>query len=190
MIYDRVDRLGAIWRAGGWLYRGLGRLDACFGAARWEEALSWLATVHADRAISEIQLWMHGHWGRALIDGAPMDATALDARHPLSPYLEAIRPRLAPQALWWFRTCETFGKAEGHAFARAWSRFFDCRVAGHTHTIGVLQSGLHVLSPGDDPDWPLDEGVDPRDARGRGRASSWRAPHTITFVTGRVWRRR
>jgi hypothetical protein len=93
-----------------------------------------------------------------------------------------LRSRLAPDALWWFRTCETLGKAEGHEFARRWTRFFNCRVAGHTHAINILQSGLHVLAPGEEPTWPLDEGVNPGAIRAKD--SSVFAPQTITCLHG------
>ena len=87
-------------------------------------------------------------------------------------------------ALWWFRTCETFGKQVGHDFARAWTRFFGCRVAGHTYAINVLQSGLYVLAPGEEPTWSEDEAVVPGAARAR--SSSVLAPHTITCFHGAV----
>ena len=46
------------------------------------------------------------------------------ARGRTSPFaLCALRERLAPNALVWFRTCETFGASAGHDFARAWTDF-------------------------------------------------------------------
>ena len=109
-----------------------------------------------------------------------LDRAALAPGHLLLPALERLRDHLLPggDALFWFRTCETFAGAEGHAFARAWTRFFRARAAGHTFIIGPLQSGLHVLAPGEEPSWPEDEG---------GHVwSSPRAPSTITFLHGTV----
>ena len=200
MIYDRTCRgrrglpgLSHAWAAGGRLYHAMGRLDAWCGAASWAEALDWLATVRAGEPVAEVQLWMHGRWGQARIAGEALDAAALEPGHPHHARLVALRERLVPggSALFWFRTCETFGRAEGHAFARAWTGFFGCRAAGHTHVIGIFQSGLHLLEPGGTPDWPVDEGMAPgapRDEAVRtiGAPSRPWSPRTVTFLAGQV----
>ncbi len=148
------------WVAGGWLYQKMGRLDEVRGVESWEEGLRWLAEVESERPIAEIQFWGHGKWGRAKVDHHVLDVRALEKGHRYRPLLEAIRDRLVgPEALWWFRTCETLGCEPGHEFARRWTQFFECRVAGHTYIIGPWQSGLHCLKPGEEPDWPVDEGL-------------------------------
>jgi hypothetical protein len=198
MIYDRtcmtgngVPGLTLSWRVGGWLYGRLGRLDSWSGAATWEEALNWLATVGRPDPIAEIQYWGHGQWGEVLLDHQSLDATAVAPPNPHCEALGAIRDRLIPggDALWWFRTCSTFGTVRGHAFARAWSRFFGCRVAGHTFVIGPFQSGLHTLRPGAKPGWPVDEGV-PAPVNGvpatRALWSARSAPNTISCLQGRI----
>lgn len=194
MVYDRtcsghwgLPGLTASWRAGGWLYRALGRLDGWTGASSWPEALAWLASFEPGRPLGEIQYWGHGTWGRVLLNGRSLDIDALKPGHPLQPSLAAIRSRLSgPDALWWFRTCETFGTDAGHRFATEWTRYFGCRAAGHTFIIGPWQSGLHVLAPGDEPDWPVTEGVrELAEGRPRARWSGPFAPNTITFLHGR-----
>jgi len=191
MVYDRTRSAGRAlalsWRLGGWLYGRLDRLDAWYGAASWAEALEWLTRFRAPERIGEIQFWGHGHWGSVSIGRDPLDVRALEPAHPWHRSLSAIRDRLVPgESLWWFRTCETFGRAEGQAFAAAWVKFFGCRAAGHTYVIGPLQSGLHTLSPGEVPSWPLDEGLpggnEPRSAR----PSLPGSPNTISFLTGRI----
>jgi hypothetical protein len=199
MIYDRTCWTGrppgltGSWLIGGWLYRALGRLDAFFGASTWEQALDWLATVKPGRAIAEIQCWGHGNWGCVRLGPDRLDPSALQPSHPLHERLRRVRERLVPggEALWWFRTCETFGTAEGHRFAREWTRFFGAQAAGHTHVIGPWQSGLQVLAPDAEPHWPVDEGVpEPRcgtsTAPGRGRWSTRTCPNTITCLHGRI----
>jgi hypothetical protein len=44
----------------------------------------------------------------------------------------------------------------------------------------MLQSGLHVLGPGEEPTWPVDEGIEPGNQHARD--SSMGAPRTITFL--------
>ena len=167
LLYDATCRgrpllpgLTHSWIAGALMYRALGHLDCVFGANNWRDGLQWLATVEPDRPVSEIQFWGHGKWGNARIAGEKLDSSALASRHQYHSLLSAIRDRLTgPDALWWFRTCETFGARPGHNFARQWTDFFDGRAAGHTYIIGPWQSGLHCLAPGQTPDWPLDEGL-------------------------------
>ncbi|MET0405724.1 MAG: hypothetical protein ABW123_25110, partial [Cystobacter sp.] len=83
---------------------------------------------------------------------------------------------------------ETFGTARGHAFARAWTRFFGCRAAGHTYVIGPWQSGLHSLGPGEEPTWSVAEGLPPDggDTARTARMSGRREPNTITCLHGEI----
>lgn len=187
-MFDRTctDGLSQAWRAGSWLYRGLRRLDAVHGVASWDEAFAWLAGLAAP--ITELQYWGHGRWGQVLIDRQVLDARALSLGHAYHEQLCALRDQLAPDALVWFRTCETFGARVGIDFAERLASFLGARVAGHTHVIGFHQSGLHGLAPGQRADWSPTEGLaegtadQPRLAR---RSSPW-APRTITCLAGRV----
>jgi hypothetical protein len=191
LVYDRtcVWRGGALshaWAAGSRLYRTLGRIDAARGVASWDEALGWLAARPAP--IDEIQYWGHGKWGGALVDRDMLDASAFASAHPLHAQLAAVRDRLAPDALVWFRTCETFGARRGIAFAEQLADFLRTRVAGHTFVIGVHQSGLHGLAPGARADWAPDEGLAAGTADQPERAKPSRpwAPRTVTCFTGAV----
>ena len=158
MLFDRSCRgrgvspgLSHAWSAGGALYRALGRIDGYFGAGSWAEGLDWLLDVSRDRPIAQIQFWGHGEWGGVWIDEELLTAAALEPGHYLYDRLARLKARLASEALWWFRSCDVFGTTRGHEFARAWTRFFGCRAAGHTRQIMVFQSGLHVLAPGAEP---------------------------------------
>jgi len=185
MLYDRTCRGGRVlpglshaWSVGGLLYKRLNRIDAWYGAASWAEGLDWLLDASRGRSIAEIQFWGHGEWGGLWIDEELLTIAALEPGHEQHARLAELKPRLAADALWWFRSCDVFGTQRGHDFARAWTRFFNCRAAGHTYTINILQSGLHVLAPGAEPDWPLDEGVVL--GLSHARESSVLAPRTIT----------
>lgn len=168
------------------------RLDAVKGVSSWSEALAWLVSDEAtDGApIEEIQYWGHGRWGKVLVDRDGLDAAAFRSLHPLHASLERLRERLVPGggALVWLRTCEAFGAEAGLDLAERMADFFGARVAGHTHVIGALQSGLHGLRPGHRPDWSpaegLSEGTPSAPVRAHG-SSPWR-PRTIHCLDGRV----
>jgi hypothetical protein len=195
LVYDRTCTavpvgLSTAWRTGASLYRSMRRLDHVRGVASWQEALGWLASVGAGEPLGEIQVWGHGRWGRVLVDRDVLDARALAPSHALRAPLEAVRERLLPggSALVWLRTCEAFGADAGLDFAARLADFFGARVAGHTHVIGAVQSGLHGLRPGNTPDWPATEGLaegTPHDPR-RALGSSVFRPHTIHCLTGVV----
>lgn len=145
------------WFVGGTAYRALRRIDAHAGFRLWHRALEWLASYHGDQKISEIQYWGHGSPGRVWMDGEYMGADVLDDVY--TDLMFKIKARLAPNALIWFRTCATFGADPGRVFARHWADRLGCRIAGHTHNIGVWHSGLHTLAPNQAIQWPRGEGV-------------------------------
>jgi len=190
LVYDRTchggrgGNLSRAWSLGSRLYRGLRRIDAARGVDTWDEALDWLASQQ--EPIDEIQYWGHGRWGRALVADDVLDASALTG--PRRPLLEAIAERLTPDALVWFRTCETFGAKAGIDFAERLADFLGVRVAGHTYVIGFHQSGLHGLAPGVRADWSPDEGLveGTPDAPQKARWSKPWAPHTITCLASAV----
>jgi hypothetical protein len=180
--------LSRVWSAGRHLYRALGRSDGSRGVGGFDEALGWLAAHRSDEPISEVQFWAHGKWGRLLLQRESFDRAAFAEGHRHRKGLDALRERLAPGALIWFRTCETFGAAPGHDFARALTDFFGCRAAGHTFIIGYWQSGLHQLEPGRAPHWPVNEGL-VQGSPDRPEQAAWStsgSPNTITCWTGRV----
>jgi hypothetical protein len=195
MLFDRSCRgqgiapgLSHAWSVGSVLYRALGRIDTSYGAWSWAEGLDWLLDVSTHRPISQIQFWGHGEWGGLWIDEELLTRAALEPGHYLHDRLARLRSRLVSgNALWWFRSCDVFGTQVGHDFARAWTRFFGCRAAGHTHQIMFFQSGLHVLAPDEEPAWSLDEGVVP--GLWKASDSSAFAPRTITCLHNEIPRR-
>lgn len=191
MVYDRTctTRRGALtpaWRVGARLYRVLDRIDAAHGVSTWREALAWTASQR--EPIRELQYWGHGMWGAAKVDSDALDASALSPGHRLHAGLEALRERLAPGALVWFRTCQTLGAARGIAFAERLADFLGARVAGHTFVIGFHQSGLRGLAPGTRATWSAAEGLaaGTGDEPERAHGSSPAQPRTITCLTGSV----
>lgn len=194
VIYDATQRarkprlLGYSWQYGTLLYRGLGRVDAAYGARSFADAFAWLARHRPEQPISELQFWGHGKWGRIFIDAESLDASWLRAGHAHHTAFQQLRERLAPDALLWFRTCETLGARAGQDFAAALADATGARVAGHTYVIGFFQSGLHCLLPGTKPSWSSIEGLAAGNAAEPERAlvSTPDAPNTITCLTGRI----
>ena len=191
LVYDRTcggrgGGMSRIWATGSALYRRLGRIDEARGVESWDDALGWLASLN--EPISELQYWGHGKWGAAFVDRDVLDATALTATSPRRAALECLREKLAPGALVWFRTCETFGARRGIELAERLADFLGARVAGHTFVIHFHQSGLSGLAPGMRAHWPAEEGIaagsvdDPQQAK---QSAPW-APRTITCLAGRV----
>ncbi|MDP2344859.1 MAG: hypothetical protein Q8O67_28195 [Deltaproteobacteria bacterium] len=201
LVYDATGHgkakvqpfLTTSWKVGSSLYRHHpSKVDDVYGATSWEDALAWLCSVRPRERIDSVQYWGHGLFGRVLVGDDVLDITALQPEHARHHDLIALRQRVrSEETLFWFRTCATFGRPRGQAFARAWTRFFGCRAAGHTFVIGPLQSGLHSLRSGDEPSWPVTEGVpashhDKLDDPGIALASSLFAPHTITCLQGSI----
>jgi hypothetical protein len=194
IVYDATQRrrkpaaLGLSWEYGAQLYRGLGRIDAAYGARSFADAFAWLAAHDPSRPIEELQFWGHGKWGRLFIEGESLDRRVLGQGHEHHRGFCAFRERLRPNALLWFRTCETLGAAAGQDFAAALGDATGARVAGHTYVIGFFQSGLHCLPPGAFPHWAASEGL----AHGsptrpeRALASGPSAPNTITCLAGSI----
>lgn len=185
VIYDRTcittrGWMTPVWATGAALFTGLARVDAAYGVASWDEAFAYLAAQR--EPIDELQYWGHGKWGRAFVAEDRFDASALTERRA---QLEALRERLSPGALVWFRTCETFGAKPGHDFAQRLADFLGVRVAGHTYIIGFHQSGLHGIAPGVAPDWSVDEGLarGTPDAPEEARWSRPWAPRTVTALS-------
>jgi hypothetical protein len=178
--------LGRAWHVGSTLYRLQGAVDRSFGARSFESAFAWLERVRG--SVAELQFWGHGKWGRALIDRQPWDRTALGDGHPLRRGLDVLRERLTPDALIWFRTCETLGALPGQDFAKALGDFTGARIAGHTYEIGFFQSGLRALAPGQTPSWDPNEGLAEGDPANplRSLPSRADAPSTVTCLTTRL----
>ncbi|MEO8842140.1 MAG: hypothetical protein ABI591_25975 [Kofleriaceae bacterium] len=185
LVFDKTDRvLSMAWRSGAQLYRRLGRVDAAVGVASWAEAFAWIASHAAP--IDELQYWGHGTWGAALVAGSDVWTAAPGAT--LQRDLDRFRDQLAPEALIWFRTCETFGARAGIDFAERLADRMNARVAGHTHVIGFHQSGLHAVAPGSAADWSDTEGVatgTPEAPQRARRSAPWRA-NTITCFANQI----
>lgn len=200
LVYDRTCKsdhgfgLSTVWGAGGGVYRGLGRVDASFGASTWAEAFAWLATHRPEEPLAHVQYWGHGKWGDVRVGDDRFTAAALAPEHVHAPVIDAIRDRFQPgsESLFWLRTCEAFGADAGIDFAYRLAHRLRVRVAGHTHIIAALQSGLRVLEPGKRPTWSATEGLKRGSAAKPEEAyeSGFLRPRTVHFMSNsfpRAW---
>jgi hypothetical protein len=172
MVYDASSQTPQIeladsWQLGGSVYRRLGRLDATRGCKTWAEAIGWLKDF---KFVDEVQFWGHGSPGRLWLGGQslqPQDLKSLDVRR-----------------LFWARTCGSFAGYPGQRLAWELAQTLGCKVAGHTHNIGLLHSGLRTLLPGRMANWSSYEGVKTGtpEAPQQVEWSSPLAPRTITFL--------
>ena len=194
MIYDRscprpwfLPGLSQVWGLGRHLYRALGRLDASRGAASWAEALDWLATVQPEAPIAEIQFWGHGRWGLARIGerGARRQRAAAPGT-PTTPGWRACAIGCCPDgdALWWFRTCETFGTETRAGLRPRLDTLFRLpRRRPHLRDRRLAERAAFA-APG------ASARLVGRRGRGAGRLaepdSGPGAPNTITFLHGRI----
>lgn len=153
VIYDKKPGAGvtqwllmASWAVGSLIQRLFGPVDARYGATSWDDALQWI--LARPKPVTSVQYWGHGSNGRVWLSQISVTA---------SQWLQ-IKPKLAENALLWFRTCSTFAGREGHEFSRALADGLNCTVAGHTRIIGLLQGGLHTRKPNTPASWPIEEG--------------------------------
>ena len=193
ILFDRTCVNGAglglsrAWSSGSRLYSLLRRSDGAYGARNFADGLAWASSFRPSERIAELQFWGHGKWGRIFIAKESLDRGALAAgHHHLA--LCALRERLLPNALVWFRTCETFGAAAGHDFARAWTDFFGMQGGGPHLRDRVLAE--RSASPSARRRAIVEQGrrFDPGSAQRPERAAiSWPGrPNTITCLQGRV----
>lgn len=163
MFYDASDwageQLRLSWVTGGLLYRLFGQLDEVRGCLSWEEALEYLLHVRQGEKINSIQFWGHGSPGHVWIDGRTLSLKTLLPNSVHRHLLEKLKSRLHPNSVLWFRSCNVGATTEGKEFTKALSEILECRIAVHTHVVHLLQGGLHILEPGQEPSWPSSEGV-------------------------------
>jgi hypothetical protein len=133
------------WRIGCFLHKLFGKLDDYHGASSWEDAFQWLALQNGP--LTSVQFWGHGSPGTAWLAGKSVDRS----------FFKTLTGKMAPDGVFWFRTCSTFHGQAGYDFSKYLTTTLGCTAAGHTRTIGVLQSGLHTRKPGEEPRWPLAE---------------------------------
>lgn len=192
LIYDHDCKgpgpthwLAHSFRLGVKVFGGARFFDAVIPSESWAQALRGVLCASTHEAIEEIQFWGHGKWGRALIGEESLDRAVVTGPGELPDLMKEVGTRMpSPTATLWFRTCETLGAQPGQEFARHLSEQIGARVAGHTYIIGPLQSGLHILPPGEAPSWPAMEGVAVGSVEKPRRAhwSSLAAPNTITCL--------
>lgn len=134
------------WAIGSKLQKLFGLADDVYGAESWTAASLWLK--ERSSYYSCIEYWGHGSPGTVWLNGKMMNWDF---------FLE-IKSKLRNNSLIWFRTCSTFQGNKGQMLATHLTNLLNCTIAGHTRIIGLLQGGLHTISPKTIASWPVDEG--------------------------------
>lgn len=178
------------WQLGAWLFRLFGLAHKSGGASNWKEAFELVVNAVNEEKVRTgkevragiVQFWGHGWFGKACMgDSVLTKAPPNDSE--LKDSLDAFKNILAVgESSVWFRCCSAFHESVGKQFACAMRDFLGVKVIGHTYIIHVFQSGTHILSPNESPDWSDDEGGN--------KESTLCAPHTICalrFYPPRDW---
>lgn len=155
-IYDKVAWPGFMqwclktsWLLGCIFQKLVGAVDEYYGASSWADAQAWLKSRGSP--IEQVQYWGHGSPGTVWLAGQAV---------PTAAWL-SLKPLLAPNALIWFRVCDSFQGAAGQAFSKALADGLGCMIAGHTRIIGLWQGGLYTRAPWMPASWDVTEGGEP-----------------------------
>jgi hypothetical protein len=163
MFYDASEWAGEqlrfSWIAGEVLYKLFGSIDEANGCFSWTEALQWLLEVQKDKKIKTIQFWGHGTPGNVWINGQSLSIGNLLVAGIHKHLLLKLSQRLTSESVIWFRACNVAATKQGQEFMKSLAEILGCRAAAHTFIVHPWQSGLHTIGPGEQPHWPLDEGV-------------------------------
>lgn len=138
--------LALTWKVGCFLHKFFGLLDDYHAATSWDDAIAWL--LRQPHPLTSVQFWGHGS-PATLWNGNKA------AGHEV---FLALKPKLTPASIVWFRVCSSFRGVAGQTFSMKLAEGLGCTIAGHTRIIGVLQGGLHTRKPGTPPSWPDTEG--------------------------------
>jgi hypothetical protein len=156
-IYDRNPGPGVgqwflslSWVLGCFIQKLFGAVDKYYGAKSWEDAYKWLGE---QGQLSSVQYWGHGSPGTVWLAGRQISTDE---------FIAALKSKVSPESIIWFRTCSTFQGAAGYRFSAKLCDELNCVVAGHTRIIGLLQGGLHTRRPLQAPSWPIDEAELPK----------------------------
>lgn len=155
-IYDKVAWPGFMqwclktsWLLGCVFQKLVGAVDDYYGASSFADAEAWLKTKGP---LTSIQYWGHGSPGVIWLAGEAV---------PTKAWVSLKTLLSGPDAILWFRVCDSFQGASGQNFSRLLANNLNCTIAGHTRIIGLWQGGLYTRTPHSDPSWSVSEGGEP-----------------------------
>jgi hypothetical protein len=191
MFYDASkwagEQLRLSWITGGHFYKMFRSLEEVKGCLGWHEALEYLISVQPERKIDSIQFWGHGSPGTVWINGETLNMRSLLASSKHRALLLKLKERLSSDSVVWFRSCNVAATSEGQLFMQSLANILGCRIAAHTFIVHPWQSGLHTVGPGEEPDWPVDEGVSVnKDGSLKMLISKPWSPNTVFCLTSKI----
>lgn len=163
LIHDEAKR-GSLtwwWKIGSILQMAKQNADIVIEAEDWEGALANVLDEANGKRINNLQFWGHGNAGRMYMNGVPVTVnnfSLTNKRNLIDDFLHELRLLLSPSSYVWFRGCSCFFGETGQRFALGARDFFNCNIVSHTYIIHALQSGTHILGPGDQISWTTSEG--------------------------------
>lgn len=193
VIYDAniKDAVSVTWTVGGKIYPVLRRCDVAVPVKSWAEVCPALMSLAEKHPITQVQFWGHGWFGKAAIGDDVLNTSTL-RNTAFGAELRALGEKLAPGAIWWFRTCATYGAPAGKHFAEQFTNCLNRTTAGSTYSIGLIHSGIRTLLPYQKPYWSDREGVDflpgENSERSGGKAllPTFSAPNTLMFWRNKI----
>jgi len=155
-IYDKHQGwLTWMWAIGSWLRALRPGPDKILRVGSWDEMVEKLQAL-PDGSVTRVEYWGHGTsggvkcgkewaWGPTMKSKDPV-------RYIVGP-LSQVSHVLAPDAVWWWRTCNSFWGVAGKPFAKACADTLGCKVAAFTRIIWWWQGDLRIAKPSVEPDW-------------------------------------
>jgi hypothetical protein len=132
--------------------------DVILKIRSWDEMIEMLKLAREKHGPAErVEYWGHGASGGVQCNdkwlwGPTMRGSNTVPR--VCAVLDEVRHILRDEnALWWWRTCNTFWGEAGRAFAEMCVDSLGCKTAGFTRVIGPWQSELRIAEPGAKPSW-------------------------------------
>ena len=155
-VYDKTQG----WLTSSWWFGSLLRSmrpgkDIVLKVSSWDDMIAQLAALPAG-SVSRVEFWGHGISGGVKCGTEWAWGPTMQSKDPvrrIAEVLAKVRHILAPDAVWWWRACNTFRGEAGRAFAKMCVTALGCRVAAFTRIIWWWQADLRIATPGADPDW-------------------------------------
>ena len=149
------------WRTPRILEMAHTQANLVMGASNWDDAITKIIDACTSikrngKPLGVIQFWGHGMPGVPMMGEHRLSYPAFkDNSSSLYARLCQMRDLISPATYLWFRCSSFFSGEMGRNAVEHFTNFFRCKLVGHTHKIGFIQSGCYVVDIKDKPRWPV-----------------------------------